>query len=55
MVDAFESSDLQKLQNALNEANAESNKQEIKKAQIEKKDDEYNDINKWYNWLTVIS
>lgn len=43
MVDAFESSDLQKLQNALNEANAESNKQEIKKAQIEKKDDEYNE------------
>jgi len=43
MVDAFESSDLQKLQNALNEANAETNKQMIRKADIEKKDDEYNE------------
>ena len=43
MTDVFEQSDLQRLQNALNEANGELNKQKIKEADIEKKDDQYNE------------
>jgi len=43
MTDVFEQSDLQRLQNAMNEANGELNKQKIKEEDIEKKDDQYNE------------